>query len=141
MQKQLHRFSISMAGNLLAELNKMTKAKGYANRSQAIADMVRDQLVEHQGLQKAHEIAGTITLVYDHHKRNIQALLTAIQHDHGDQIIATLHAHLDHHNCMEVLAVRGQAGLVRSLADRLIAAKGVKHGKLTMTTTGKEFAK
>lgn len=141
MKKQLHRFSISMAGDLLVELDKMTKAKGYPNRSQAIADMVRDRLVEHRGLQKSHEIAGTITLVYDHHKRNIQALLTAIQHDHAEQIIATLHAHLDHHNCMEVLAVRGQAGVVRILADKLIAAKGVKHGKLTMTTTGKEFAK
>ncbi len=141
MQKQLQRFSISMDGDLLADLDKMTKAKGYANRSQAIADMVRNQLIEHQGLQKTHEIAGTITLVYDHHKRNIQALLTSIQHDHGDQIIATLHAHLDHHNCMEVLAVRGQAGLVRNLADRLIAAKGVKHGKLTMTTTGKGFVR
>jgi CopG family nickel-responsive transcriptional regulator len=141
MVKKLHRFSISMQGDLLAELDEMASAKGYANRSQAIADMVRAQLVEHRGHQGRHEIAGTITLVYDHHKRNIQSMLTTIQHDHSDQIIATLHAHLDHHNCLEILAVQGQASLVKKLADRLVSSKGVKHCKLTVTTTGAEFAK
>lgn len=139
--KSLCRFSISMAGDLVAQLDGMTKAKGYANRSQAMADMVRSQLVEHHGQMGCREIAGTVTLVYDHHKRNIQALLTDIQHDHGDLIIAAMHVHLDHHNCMEVLAVRGRADAVKGFADRLIAAKGVKHGKLTVTTTGKEFTK
>ena len=85
------------------------------------------------------EIAGTITLVYDHHKRDLQSKLTDIQHDHEGLIISVLHVHLDHHNCMEVLAVRGRADAVRKLADGLIAVKGVKHGKLTVTTTGKEF--
>jgi CopG family nickel-responsive transcriptional regulator len=130
-----------MSGDLVAQLDQMVSAKGYANRSQAIADMVRDELVEHRSSGGSRQIAGTITLVYDHHRRNIQARLTAIQHDHGEQIIATLHAHLDHHNCMEVLAVRGRADQVKKLADGLIAVKGVKHGKLTMTTTGREFAK
>jgi CopG family nickel-responsive transcriptional regulator len=130
-----------MSGDLVAQLDQMVSAKGYANRSQAIADMVRDELVEHRSAGGNRQIAGTITLVYDHHRRNIQARLTAIQHDHGEQIIATLHAHLDHHNCMEVLAVRGRADQVKKLADGLIAVKGVKHGKLTMTTTGREFAK
>jgi CopG family transcriptional regulator, nickel-responsive regulator len=141
MKKQLHRFGVSMPADLLVQLDKLVKIKGYTNRSQAIADMVRDQLIEHRGKEGKRKIAGTITLVYDHHKRDIQALLTSIQHDQGEQIIATLHAHLDHHNCMEVLAVRGRADLIKKLADRLIAAKGVKHGKLTMTTTGEEFAK
>lgn len=135
------RFGISMAGELVEQLDSMLKAKGYANRSQAVADMVRAHLVEHHGQMGAHEIAGTVTLVYDHHKRNIQALLTDIQHDHGDLIIAAMHVHLDHHNCMEVLAVRGRASAVKQFADRLIAAKGVKHGKLTVTTTGKDFGK
>jgi CopG family transcriptional regulator, nickel-responsive regulator len=141
MKEQLNRFGVSMPTKLLTQLDELIKAKGYANRSQAIADMVRDELVEHHGRRGKQEIAGTITLVYDHHKRNIQALLTSIQHDHGEQIIATLHAHLDHHTCMEVLAVRGRADQIKRLADRLIAAKGVKHGKLTMTTTGEEMAK
>jgi CopG family transcriptional regulator, nickel-responsive regulator len=139
-QKQtLCRFSISMARELVGQLDAMAETKGYANRSQAVSDMVRAHLVEHHGLTGEHEIAGTITLVYDHHKRNIQAILTDIQHDHGDLIIATMHIHLDHHNCMEVLAVRGRADAVKKAADQLIAAKGVKHGKLTVTTTGKEF--
>jgi CopG family transcriptional regulator, nickel-responsive regulator len=140
-KKSLCRFSISMAGDLLRQLDGMARAKGYANRSQAIADMVRAHLVEHHGQQGAHEIAGTVTLVYDHHQRQIQALLTDIQHDHGDVIVAAMHVHLDHHNCMEVLAVRGRADAIKRMADRLIAAKGVKHGKLTVTTTGREFGK
>jgi len=129
-----------MAGDLVRQLDAMLREKGYENRSQAVADMVRAQLVEHSGQKGESEIAGTITLVYDHHKRNIQGLLTDIQHDHGDVIIATMHVHLDHHNCMEVLAVRGRADCVKAVADSLIAARGVKHGKLTVTMTGRESA-
>jgi CopG family nickel-responsive transcriptional regulator len=135
----LRRFSLSMPADLLDQLDAMCSAKGYESRSQAIADMVRGHLVEHRAQTGAREIAGNVTLVYDHHKRNIQSLLTGIQHDHGDLIVATMHVHLDHYNCMEVLAVRGPARAVRALADRLIAVKGVKHGKLTVTTTGTEF--
>jgi CopG family nickel-responsive transcriptional regulator len=137
----LSRFSLSMPTELVRQLDVMVKAKGYTNRSQAVADMVRAQLVEHHGQQGDHEIAGTVTLVYDHHKRNIQSLLTDFQHEHGDVIIAALHVHLDHHNCMEVLAVRGHAEGVKKFADRAIAIKGVKHGKLTVTTTGQEFGR
>ncbi|MDD4017981.1 MAG: nickel-responsive transcriptional regulator NikR [Kiritimatiellae bacterium] len=138
---KLCRFSVAMNGDLVSQLDDMTKANGYASRSQAIAASVRNSLVEHYGHMGKHEIAGTVTLVYDHHKRNIQALLTDIQHDHGNLIIAAMHVHLDHHNCMEVLAVRGRADAVRTVADRLIAAKGVKHGRLVVTTTGEEFQK
>ncbi|MFH2037074.1 MAG: nickel-responsive transcriptional regulator NikR [Candidatus Zixiibacteriota bacterium] len=141
MNKNLHRFGVSMSKDLLDRLDNLVKARGFANRSQAIAEMVRNELVEHRGKKTNKKIAGTITIVYDHHKRNIQSLLTSIQHNHGEHIVATLHVHLDHHNCMEVLAVCGCADSIRKLADRLIAAKGVKHGKLTMTTTGEEFAK
>ena len=136
---ELSRFSVSMPSALVQQLDGMVVEKGYGNRSQAVADMVRAHLVEHHGQMGEHEIAGTVTLVYDHHKRNIQALLTDIQHDHQAVILSTLHVHLDHNNCMEVLAVRGPASAVKQVADRLIAAKGVKHGKLTVTTTGKEF--
>jgi len=99
--------------------------------------MIRDQLVEHRQNYGDRDIAGTITLVYDHHKQHVQAALTDIQHDHHDVIISTLHVHLDHDNCLEVLAVRGKANEIQKIADELIAAKGVKHGKLTVTTTGK----
>jgi CopG family nickel-responsive transcriptional regulator len=135
----VRRFSVSMPGDLVMQLDDLIRDQGFANRSQAVSEMVRDHLVEYRGQEAGREIAGTVTLVYDHHKRNIQALLTDIQHDHGGLIIASLHVHLDHHNCMEVLAVRGATDAIRELADRLIAAKGVKHAKLTVTTTGKDF--
>jgi len=137
----LSRFSVSMSRALAGQLDAMAKAKGYANRSQAVADMVRAHLVEHRAQAGTQEIAGTITLVYDHHRRNIQALLTRLQHDHGDLIVATLHVHLSPHDCMEVLAVRGRADAVKRLADRLTAAKGVTHGKLTVTSTGGDLPK
>jgi CopG family transcriptional regulator, nickel-responsive regulator len=104
-----------------------------------VADMIRDHLVEHRQKFGDQEIAGTITLVYDHHKQHVQAALTDIQHDHHAVIVSALHVHLDHHNCLEVLVVRGQAGVVKRIADELIAARGVKHGKLTVTTTGKDL--
>ncbi len=133
------RFSVSLPPKLLKELDKMSGEKGYDNRSPAIADMIRNQLVEHRQKFGEKEIAGTITLVYDHHTQHVQEALTAIQHDHHEVIISTMHVHLDHHNCLEVLVVRGRAALVKRIADELIAAKGVKHGKLTVTSTGKDL--
>ena len=127
------RFSVSLPPKLLDQLDTMTGEKGYNNRSQAIADMIRAHLVEHRQKTGKGEIAGTITLVYDHHKPHLQATLTDIQHDHHDVILSTVHVHLDHHNCLEVLLVRGKAALIRKIADALISAKGVKHGKLSMT--------
>jgi CopG family nickel-responsive transcriptional regulator len=134
------RFSISLPPSLLRQLDQMSTEKGYANRSLAVADMIRNQLVEHQEKTGTGDIAGTITLVYDHHKPHLQSTLTDIQHDHHDVILSTVHVHLDHHNCLEVLLVRGPGNVIRQIADALITAKGVKHGKLTVTTTGKEFA-
>ena len=140
MKKEtVSRFSVSLPSALLEQLDKMATEKGYDNRSLAIADMIRDKLVEHRQRLGNEEIAGTITLVYDHHKQSVQNTLTDIQHDHHEVIISTIHVHLDHHNCLEVLVVRGKAGLVKKIADELIAAKGVKHGKLTVTTTGVEM--
>jgi len=133
------RFSISVPASLARQLDRMAREKGYDNRSLAVADMIRDHLVEHRQKFGDQEIAGTITLVYDHHKQHVQAALTDIQHDHYAVIVSALHVHLDHHNCLEVLVVRGQAGVVKRIADELIAARGVKHGKLTVTTTGKDL--
>jgi CopG family transcriptional regulator, nickel-responsive regulator len=133
------RFSVSLPPTLLNQLDRMTREKSYDNRSLAIADMIRAQLVEHQQERGDVEIVGTITLVYDHHRMHVQETLTDIQHDHHDVILSTVHVHLDHHNCLEVLIVKGQAAVVKKIADELIAAKGVKHGKLTVTTTGKNL--
>ena len=103
------RFSISLPPSLLRQLDQMSTEKGYANRSLAVADMIRNQLVEHRQKTGTEDIAGTITLVYDHHKPHLQSTLTDIQHDHHDVILSTVHVHLDHHNCLEVLLVRGPA--------------------------------
>lgn len=133
------RFSVSLPPALLDQLDRMAREKSYDNRSLAIADMIRAQLVEHHQQMGSAEIVGTITLVYDHHKQHVQETLTDIQHDHHEVIVSTVHVHLDHHNCLEVLIVKGKAALVKKIADELIAAKGVKHGKLTVTTTGKDL--
>lgn len=138
-KETVERFSVSLPPSLLEQFDAMSGEKGYDNRSLAIADMIRDRLVEHRQNFGDEEIAGTITLVYDHHKQHVQETLTDIQHDHQEVIISTMHVHLDHHNCLEVLAVRGKAALIKQIADALIAAKGVKHGKLTVTTTGRDL--
>lgn len=134
------RFSVSLQKRLLRQLDTMVREKGYENRSLAISDMVRDQLVEHRQEFGDVEAAGTVTLVYDHHTTHVQETLTDIQHDCGPMILSTMHVHLDHHNCLEVLVMRGRASALKTLADRLIGARGVKHGKLSITTTGKDLS-
>jgi len=140
MKKEIvARFTVSLPPTLMRQLDDMTAAKGYNNRSLAIAHMIRNQLVEHRQRFGNEEIVGTITLVYDHHKTHVQGTVTDIQHDHHEVILSTVHVHLDHHNCLEVLLLRGRAALVKRIADELIVAKGVKHGKLTVTSTGKDL--
>jgi len=136
---KIARFGVSLSSALLKELDRMVRQKGYKNRSLAISDMVRDHLVEHQQEITDSEVAGTITLVYDHHRPHVQETLTGLQHKQVATIISTLHVHLDHDNCLEVLVVRGKASVVRSIAEHLIAVRGVKHGKLMLTTTGKDL--
>lgn len=130
------RFGISIDSGLLERFDRVVEEKGYVNRSEAIRDLIRDALVEQAWEAGEEETVGTLTLVYDHHVRDLSDRLTDIQHDHHDRIISTLHVHLDHHNCLEVLVVRGKAGQIKAIADSMIGAKGVKHGKLVMTTTG-----
>jgi CopG family transcriptional regulator, nickel-responsive regulator len=138
-QDRADRFSVSLPRQLIADFDRMLAAKGYDNRSQAIADILRDWLVEQRRENPEQEIAGAITLVYDHHKRNLQDHLTDVQHDHHHLILATMHVHLDHHNCLEIIAVRGAAGEIQTVADALIGAKGIKHGKLMITSTGRDL--
>jgi CopG family nickel-responsive transcriptional regulator len=136
---KIARFGVSLSSSLLKELDRMVRQKGYKNRSLAISDMVRDHLVEHQQETTDSEVAGTITLVFDHHRSHVQETLTDLQHKHVTTIISTLHVHLDHDNCLEVLVIRGRASIVRSIAEHLIAVRGVKHGKLVLTTSGKDL--
>jgi len=133
---ELTRFGISMDQRLLGQFDELIGRKGYKNRSEAIRDLIRNTLVEDQWTRPDEEAVGTVTLVYDHHTRDLADRLTEQQHDHHDLIISSLHAHLDHHNCLEVVVVKGRADQVRHMADTLIGTKGVKHGKLVTTTTG-----
>ena len=139
IKESVTRFSVSLPASLARGLDRMAREKGYDNRSLAVADMIRAQLVEHHQQFGDREIAGSITLVYDHHHHHLQDLLTDLQHEHRKVIISALHSHLDHDHCLEVLAVRGHAKAIKKLADELIAAKGVKHGKLAITSTGKDL--
>lgn len=133
------RFGVAMDDDLLGKFDRVIDSKGYENRSEAIRDLVRNLLVEEEWAAGAEETVGTITLVYDHHVHDLQDTLTDLQHDLHEAIISTVHVHLDAHNCLEVLIVKGKSGDIKAAADRLIGTKGVKHGRLTMTTTGKEL--
>jgi CopG family nickel-responsive transcriptional regulator len=134
---KVERFGVSMSPTLLKAFDEKIKRKGYANRSEGIRDMVRNYLVESEWENLAEtEVVGTVTLVYNHETHELGEELTHLQHEQHDIILCTTHVHLDHHNCLEVIILKGQVETVRSIADRLIAAKGVKHGKLVCTTTG-----
>jgi CopG family nickel-responsive transcriptional regulator len=133
---ELRRIGVAIDGELLDRFDALLASKSYANRSEGFRDLIRDALVREQTADPDCEAVGTLTLVYDHHVRELSAKLTGVQHDHYREIISTLHVHLDHHNCLEVLVLRGRAGEVRRIAGQLISAKGVKHGRLTLTAAG-----
>ena len=135
----LARFGISIDQRLLTQFDVLIGEKGYVNRSEAIRDLIRGSLVEAQWNREEVELVGTVTLVYDHHTRDLADKLTEHQHSHHDAIISSLHVHLDAHNCLEVVVLKGQAGTVKRLADELIGTKGVKHGKLVTSTTGRNL--
>ncbi len=131
----LVRFGVSIEDDLLKRFDHEIEKKGYSNRSEAIRDLIREQIVAEEW-QSDKETVGTITIVYDHHTRDLSSNLTHIQHSFEGDIKSVLHIHLDHHNCLEVLVVSGKARLLQHFADQLVSLKGVKHGKLTMTTMG-----
>lgn len=137
---KLTRFGVSLDEELLEPFDALCAVKGYSNRSEAIRDLIRKALVAEEWQQADGQGAGTLTLVYDHHKNDLARRLTQMQHDEHDIIIATLHVHLDHHNCLEVLILKGEAARVRALADKLISCKGVKHGTFSGATTGQDLA-
>ncbi|MFP4517548.1 MAG: nickel-responsive transcriptional regulator NikR, partial [Desulfovibrionales bacterium] len=128
------RFGVSLDSELLERFDALTEDRHYQTRSEAIRDLIRNFLVQQEWEDLGKEIVGTVTLVYDHHHSDLSQRLTEIQHDALEAIVTTLHVHLDHHNCMEVLVLRGPGGQVRGLAQKLISTKGVKHGKLSLAT-------
>ncbi|HIE48436.1 TPA: nickel-responsive transcriptional regulator NikR [Candidatus Bipolaricaulota bacterium] len=134
----LVRFGVSIEQELLARFDREVVARGYVNRSEAIRDLIRERLVQEEW-RGGEEVVGVITLVYDHHVRGIEARLTEIQHQHHPQVLSTMHVHLDHDNCLEVVAVKGEGERIAELAAKLIGIKGVRHGRLTATTTGRRL--
>jgi CopG family nickel-responsive transcriptional regulator len=132
---ELTRFGVSIDEHLLDQFDRLIAEKGYANRSEALRDLIRERLIEEDWASNA-EVVGTITLVYDHHVRELAERLTNLQHHHHRNVLSSLHVHLDTDNCLEVIVVRGPANEAKDLAAHLIGARGVKHGKLAMSTTG-----
>lgn len=135
---QLVRFGVSLEQDLLKQFDQRIRNKNYTNRSEAIRDLIREELVKQQW-QGGQEIAGAVTLIYNHHKRELVNKLMDIQHDFGEVIISSQHIHLDHHNCLEIIAVKGSPKTAQKLADSLKSVKGVKHGTLSMSTAGKNI--
>ena len=136
MASDLVRFSVAIPSGLLGEFDDYTARRGVsANRSEAIRDLMRERLVDEELDSPDAEVVGSITMVYDHHVPDLTRRLDEIQHAHIGQIVSTMHVHLDHHNCLEILAVRGQSSEIHRLADCLLGVKGVRHGKLACTAT------
>ena len=135
----LTRFGVSIPDSLLGDFDRLIAHKGYQNRSEAIRDLIRDSLVTEEWREGNRGMVGTISLVYSHHTRELSRILTKLQHNHYRTILSTLHIHMDEHNCLEVLVVKGKGEEIKKIGDRLIGTKGVKHGRLSLTSTGKNL--
>lgn len=134
MKEKTKRFGISLPKNLLKKFDEKINQKMYTNRSEAIRDLIRDFLVKEKWEKSQEEVVGALTLIYDHEKRKISDKLIDLQHKEHTQIISTMHIHLDEHNCMETMAIKGEANEVKKISNKLTSTKGVKHGKLVMTS-------
>lgn len=132
----LKRFGVAVDEELLDGFDRLLASRGYENRSEAIRDLIRDALVQRDWRSGTGEVAGAVVLVYDHRRRELQATLTKLQHQAHDLIISTMHAHLDHDNCIEVVLLRGSPKELQRIGERLIATRGVKHGRVVATTIG-----
>ena len=133
------RFGVSLDSGLLERFDTLCDQRGYQNRSEAIRDLIRNMLVQQEWEDSENEVAATLTLVYDHHKSDLAQKVTTLQHDAHHLIITTLHVHLDHHNCLEVLVLKGSGAEVRSLGQKLISTKGIVFGRLSLATTGENL--
>lgn len=138
LMSELVRFGVSIEDDLLLQFDDLISKKGYTNRSEAIRDLIRERIVQEEWATD-QETVGTITIVYDHHTRDLSGQLMHIQHSFEGDIKSVLHVHLDHHNCLEVLVVSGKGRILKAFADKLMSIRGIKHGTLAMTTTGQSM--
>jgi len=134
----LLRFGISMPTELSTKFDLLIKKKKYSNRSEAIRDLIRRFLIEDEILNDS-EVIGVVSILYNHHQRELSEKLTAVQHEYHHLVLSAMHIHLDHDNCVEVIIMQGQSQKVKNLAETLIATKGVKHGSLNLTSSGKNL--
>lgn len=135
MTEKITRFGVSIEPDLLIKFDKKIKKKGYNNRSEAIRDIIRKDLIEEKNRNTDIECFGTFTMIYDHHTGNLTDKLLEIQHDHIKDILSTSHIHIDHDNCLEVLVLKGKTGKIQKLADAIKSLKGIKHGELVITSS------
>jgi CopG family transcriptional regulator, nickel-responsive regulator len=134
----LARIGVSLEHDLLKWFDEAISKKNYDNRSEAIRDLIRDQMVAEE-IDKNKVVVGTLTVVYDHHRPNLTEKLVEVQHRAGGRVLAATHVHLDHHNCLEVIIMKGRGGELRDLANGILSLRGVKHGQLVVTSTGKDL--
>lgn len=135
---KLIRFGISIPYSLSKDFDSHIQKKNYPNRSEAIRDLIRKELIQEK-IDLNAEVIGVLNLLYDHHRRDLSDKLTDIQHQYYKNILSSMHIHLDHQNCIEVILMKGRSNKIRKLAEKLIAVKGVKHGNLNLTSTGKNL--
>ncbi|HFE65184.1 MAG TPA: nickel-responsive transcriptional regulator NikR [Caldithrix sp.] len=136
---KLIRFGVSIPEDLCRRFDAHIARKNYPNRSESIRDLIRNELIEEE-IKQNTEVVGVLHLLYDHHKRELSDRLTDLQHENRHLVLSSMHIHLDHDNCIEVILIRGKAQEVKNLANSLIATKGVKHGRLNITSTGTNLA-
>jgi len=136
---ELERFGVSVPVELLQAFDRLIAEQGYPSRSEAIRDLIRDRLVVEKWMEDQEAVVGTVTMVYDHEKRHLADELIDLQHGYHQEILATLHIHLDEHHCLEVIVIRSTSARVREIANRLLSAKGVQHGKLVYTAPAKDL--
>jgi CopG family nickel-responsive transcriptional regulator len=129
----VERVGVSFEPELLEKFDNLLKKKGYTNRSEAIRDLVRRSIIEAHIESEEENVIGSLTIIYDHDVGDVTNELQHFQHFHLSEIIATTHVHIETHNCLEVLVIRGKAKSVREMADHIRAIKGVKHGELVTT--------
>jgi CopG family transcriptional regulator, nickel-responsive regulator len=131
--EKITRFGVSIEPDLLKKFDKIIKKEGYTNRSEAIRDLVRKNLIREENKDPNAESIGTLTMIYDHHTGNLTNKLLDLQHDHTKEILSTTHIHIDHNSCLEVLVLKGKTGKIQKLADNIKSLKGIKHGELVIT--------
>lgn len=138
--EKIIRFSISLETDLSKKFDQWMKKNGYDNRSEAIRDLIRDKLVEEEWKDENKEVVAVLSLVYDHESRELPEVLTSIQHEFYNLILSSTHVHLDKHNCLEAIILKGKAGQIKRVANKLLSQRRVKHGRLVLSTTGKDIA-